>query len=113
MSLDVILMDEVCQCCGRGDEVYASNITHNLTEMAEAAGIYYALWRPEEKGWINAKDIVEVLEEGLGKLKGDPEKYERYNSPNGWGTYKHFVPFVQEYLEACRKYPEAYIEASR
>ncbi len=32
------------------NEVYSANITHNLGEMADKAGIYYALWRPEEKG---------------------------------------------------------------
>lgn len=30
------------------DEVYSANITHNLNRMAEAAGIYLALWRPSE-----------------------------------------------------------------
>jgi hypothetical protein len=30
------------------DEVYSRNITHNLNRMAEAAGLYIALWRPGE-----------------------------------------------------------------
>jgi hypothetical protein len=30
------------------DEVYSHNITHNLTRMADAAGVYTALWRPAE-----------------------------------------------------------------
>lgn len=29
---------------------YHANITHNLGKMAEAAGIYHALWRPDEIG---------------------------------------------------------------
>lgn len=28
--------------------VFSQNVTHNLGKMADAAGIYYALWRPEE-----------------------------------------------------------------
>lgn len=27
---------------------YSANITHNLGRMADAAGLYYALWRPHE-----------------------------------------------------------------
>src|SRR5947209_3501591 len=91
------------------NEVYSGNITHNLGEMAEKAGIYYALWRPEEKGWKQAKDIILVLEKGLKKLKSKPEYFEKFNAPNVWGTYKHFVPFVEEYLNACKEYPDAII----
>lgn len=110
MSLDVCL---IYKCDGKNIDVYDANITHNLINMAEAAGIYYALWAPEEKGYKFAKDIVGVLEEGLEKLKGYPTHYKQFNSSNGWGMYEHFVPFVEKYLEACREYPNAIIEVSR
>ncbi len=141
MSLDFYLQDNYCGHCGRGDEVFHRNITHNLGSMAKAAGIYLALWRPEEfkdpaaasaasDAWkegrydegdkimaqippVYARDIMPVLQEGLAKLEADPEHYEKYNSPNGWGLYKHFVPFVIEVLEACEKYPDAVVKASR
>ena len=93
--------------------VFDSNITHNLGDMAREAGIYEALWRPEEKGWKVAKDIIGVLKDGLQKLKENPEHYEKFNSPNGWGMYEHFVPFVEEVLDACIKYPNAIIFVSR
>lgn len=95
------------------DEVFSANITHNLGEMADRAGIYYALWRPEEREWKLAKDITPVLEEGLRLLKKYPEFFKEFDSENGWGIYEHFVPFVEEVLEACKKYPEARIEVSR
>lgn len=94
-------------------EVYSSNITHNLGEMADAAGVYYALWRPEERGYTLASDIIPILEEGLQKLKNDPNHYKTFDSDNGWGLYEHFVPFVEEVLEACKEYPDAKIEVSR
>ncbi len=110
MSLDFSL-------CYKNDEhfteVFERNITHNLGEMAEKAGIYKALWRPEEDGFVKAKDIIEILEKGLKLLKGNPKKFEKYNSPNGWGMYEHFVPFVEAVLEACKEYPNAIIEVSR
>lgn len=93
--------------------VYDANITHNLGKMADKAGIYYALWRPEEIEKSKAKDIIELLEKGLSDLKSRPEYFEKFNSPNGWGIYEHFVPFVEKYLEACKEYPETDIYVSR
>lgn len=121
MGLSVYLLSKdqfgVCSSCSRGNiepiQLYHANITHNLTEMARAAGLYAALWEPEAMLYYNAEDIIDVLEEGLKKLESDPERYSAYNAPNGWGTYEHFVPFVRDYLEACRKYPEAKIVVDR
>lgn len=95
------------------NEVYEANITHNLGTMADKAGIYYALWRPDEKDWKYAKDIIKPLEKGLAKLKSKPEYFQQFNSENGWGMYEHFVPFVEEYLTACKEYPDAEIGISR
>lgn len=95
------------------NEIFCRNITHNLGLMAEQAGIYKALWRPDENGFDKAKDIIKVLEEGLNKLKEDPEHFKNYDADNGWGIYDHFVPFVEAVLEACKQYPTALIEVSR
>ena len=93
------------------EQVYWANITHNLSRMADEAGIYEALWRPKEIGKTKASGIIELLEKGLADLKARPEHFETFNSPNGWGMYEHFVPFVEKYLEACKDYPDAVIEA--
>lgn len=120
MSLDVYLSRKVYLSYDKGqtyiekeEDVYSANITHNLGEMAEKAGIYYALWRPEEIEKTKAKDIIELLEKGLDDLKSRPDYFEQFNSPNGWGMYEHFVPFVEEYLNACKENPECDIYASR
>jgi len=111
MSLDVYLKDPTATY--NTDDLYWANITHNLGEMADKAGIYKALWRPEEIGAEYAKDIIEVVEKGLEDLKARPEYFEQFNSPNGWGMYEHFVPFVADYLEALKEYPDAKISVSR
>lgn len=108
MSLDVYLHCPHCGNCA-----HSSNITHNLGKMAEAAGIYKHLWRPEEIGITKAKELIEPLKEGLDKLKSNREYYEQFNAPNGWGLYEHFVPWVETYLEDCIKYPECEVMASR
>lgn len=118
MSLDVYLIQkEVCEHCGHetgdGTQVYSANITHNLTRMAEAAGIYKAMWHPDDINLSKAKQLTPLLEQGIEKLKSDPVHFNQFNAGNGWGKYEHFVPFVQEYLNACKEYPEAYISVSR
>lgn len=93
--------------------VYDTNITHNLGAMATEAGIYHALWRPEEINVVYAREVIPLLKRGLKKMKADPERFKKHNAENGWGLYEHFVPFVEEYLKACQEYPDAVIEVSR
>lgn len=94
-------------------EVFSSNITHNLGLMAEAAGIYQCLWRPEELGIKQAGELVGPLGIGLGKLVANPDHFRKFDSPNGWGTYDNFVRFVTQVLNACIEHPDAEIEVSR
>jgi len=112
MSLDVSLSLEDPESKNEV-EVYSSNITHNLNKMAEAAGIYEHLWRPEERGISRAKELIEPLTKGLNLLKSNPEQFKKYDSPNGWGLYEHFVPFVERYLEACVSFPSAKVRVWR
>ena len=95
------------------ERVYDANITHNLGGMAAEAGIYEALWRPDEIGLSTARELIDPLEKGLALLKSDPARFEKHNASNGWGLYKHFVPFVENYLAACREHPDALVSVSR
>lgn len=107
MSLDVTLQ------AWRLTSVYNANITHNLTAMADAAGIYKALWRPEDLGITKAAQLIPYLRPGLAALKASPARFKRFNSPNGWGVYENFVPFVERYLAACEDNPDAEVSVSR
>lgn len=141
MSLDVYLHEERYVTKDKinfelflDDPLYDANITHNLGQMAEVAGIYEALWRPHRlkagynHEWngtddeylfetncspVRAKDISYTISKGLDQLKLHPGVYEKYNSPNGWGLYKHFVPFVEKYLDALEEYPDSIVKVSR
>ena len=45
--------------------------------------------------------------------KTTTERFKTFNSPNGWGMYDNFVPFVAKYLEACVAYPDAIIDVNK
>lgn len=114
MSLDFELIIGACDSCGRGESsVFDANITHNLNKMADAAGIYKALWRPEEIGATHARDILPRLREGYERLRNDPERFKTFDAENGWGTYDQFLPWVAKVISACEQWPEAKIEVCR
>lgn len=94
-------------------EVYSANITHNLNKMADEAGIYQALWRPEEIGIEKAEQLITPLRDGLALLNSDPDRFKQFNPENGWGTYEALGRFVADYLAACEEYPTATVHVSR
>ena len=105
MSLDFCLIE-------KEEYVLDKNITHNLNVMADKAGIYDCLWRPSENGFKYAKDIIPTLEKGLSDMKKRPEYFKQWNSSNGWGLYKHFIPWLEDVLKGCKDYPNAEISVS-
>jgi len=124
MSLDVSLetdkTERKCFCpdCGHEhtkivcDVLFSANITHNLGRMAEEAGIYKHLWLPEKVSITKAHELVEPLSKGLSLMKSDPERFKKFNAKNGWGVYEHFIPWIEEYIDACVSHPNANVSAS-
>lgn len=108
MSLDVYLTDPETD-----EELFTANITHNLGKMASAAGIYQIVWRPEEVGIMAAGQLIERLTVGIDLMATEREWFEGFNAPNDWGKYEHFLPWLQDYLKACRNYPFAKVRTSR
>lgn len=106
MSLDVYLEIE-------NQSVYEANITHNVNRIAEAAGCYRELWRPDEIGVETASQLIEPLKAGLITLVSDPVRLEAHNPENGWGSYDGLVQFVTAYLKACIQHPDATVRVSR
>lgn len=125
MSLDVSLDSEgaevrcICPNCGHEhvckdtENFFSANITHNLGPMAAEAGIYNALWRPEEVGIHKAEQLISPLTKGLALMKADPEKFKKHNPLNKWGSYDGFVSWIERYLEACKQHPDANVSAAR
>ena len=96
------------------NQVFHHNITHNLNKMAsKGSSLYQALWRPEELGFTQAKQLIPVLALNLTLLQQFPERFKQYNPENNWGRYEGLLECVSKYLEACLDYPEATIEVDR
>ncbi len=114
MSLDVYLHQPACDKCGqRASGGYSANITHNLNRMAEEAGIYQHVWRPEETGITHARQLIDPLRAGIALMKADPGRFRQHDADNGWGRYDDFVPWLELYLAACEQYPHALVSVSR
>lgn len=107
MSLDIELLDENCNV------LFESNITHNLTRMAEAARIYIELWRPEDLHIMHAEDLIYPLKQAIRDLEARPEYYKRYDASNGWGKYRQFLSWLKDYWKACVRHPDAVIDVDR
>lgn len=128
MSLDISLYSpdvtqERCFCVTCGNDhfrtvrqcLFSGNITHNLNSMASRAGLYTALWRPEEYGIRYAREVVPHLESGLEMLNDQEMQgmFEQFNPENGWGSLGGLKAVAREYLEACKQNPESLVEVCR
>jgi hypothetical protein len=107
MSLDIWLT------AVRPSIVYEANITHNLGAMAGEAGIYKHLWRPDEVPIKTAGELIEPLRLAIASMEADPQRFEKHDAANLWGTYGQFVPWLKRLLVACEEYPEATVGVSR
>jgi hypothetical protein len=85
-------------------------ITHSLSGMWKEAGIYDALYGSGDK---TAKEVLPVLKEGLAKMKADPERFKKFNAPNGWGTYSQAVPWLEELIMEFEECPDGVVWVSR
>lgn len=100
----------------RGDDpdlVYHGNITHNMTSMATEAGIYQALWRPEEVSISKTSQLQLMLAEPVLRMIEDPERFKKFDPDNGWGSYEVFLDFLDNLLRACEKWPDAEVSVWR
>ncbi len=112
MSLDI----DLCVYVDTGGsephriELYTTNITHNLNKMAKELGVYKPLWHGE--GIVDAASLIPVLVGAIRLMEVDPSYYRGFDAPNGWGTYKDFLPWLRALLAACVEHPAAVVEIS-
>jgi hypothetical protein len=104
MSLDIWLTDTV------ETTVVDKNITHNLGRMWVEAGIHDVLYNSEGK---TAQSVLPILHKGLRLMIAEPERFKKFDPPNGWGTYKHALPWLSDLINEFEEYPNGIIGVSK
>lgn len=89
---------------------FHGNITHNVTPMWRAAGVYDALYMSEGRV---AGELLPDLERGREAMLDDPAKYQALNPLNGWGDYGGALDFLTDVIVACRAHPKSIVRVSR
>ena len=93
------------------DYPFSANITGNLVPMADACGLFPALWHPESLAadptgeYALAYDLIGPLEAGLAQLHGN--EYADLEPANGWGSRTVLLKAATDLLVMCRLYPNA------
>ena len=95
---------------------FHTNITHNLTEMADRCkvkghlkphgiemrvSLYDLMWHPDEMLGIETptKEYLEDLEKCYHYLISDPGYFKRFNPDNGWGSYEGLRAKTKEFID--------------
>jgi len=114
MSLTVYLYNEVQGIrVGEFEKKYmfAANINNFIAAtIAKEAGIFNVLWHPRRNGFQYGRQIIDLLQAGLDHMQKNPEVYYAIDEKHGWGLSSEFLKWVNEYIEACKKYPDCKIE---
>jgi hypothetical protein len=102
--------------CWSPGEMLAPDIAKKMQEQADVGNYHGPGGELELEKTLpvaHARDLIGPLRAGLELLRSDPERFKKFNAPNGWGLYEHFVPWVAEYLAACEENPDAEVHVCR
>jgi hypothetical protein len=103
MSLDLWMESPLCEKCGHHDSGESFNCTYNLGDMWREVYPGEGLVEIEGMSGRVAELKVKVA---LDALKSDPERFEKLNPANGWGSYEGFVRFLENILGYCKEKPD-------
>ena len=80
------------------------NITWNVHELIRQSSGWDI---DNEKNNGTAEYIGNFIEDGINELEQNPEKYKKYEAPNGCGTVQGTLKFYRRFLEYLKEYPFA------
>lgn len=85
----------------------SANITWNVGKMIrESTGLE---WKNEENNGL-CKDVIPHIAHAYRELSKYPERYKKYESPNGWGTIegcrRFFMTIMDDWDDFCEEYPD-------
>lgn len=87
------------------------NITSNLCKMFNFAyNCEYWCDKIEKK---KGSFVVKATNKAILRLIKYKKKAERFNSPNGWGTYQYALEFLQDLVKVSELYKNNYLEIDK
>ena len=89
---------------------FVSRIDEDISVLARTAGVYDALFLPERINAEYARQLIGPIFTGLTVLNGSREFLRESRDEGGKAAYDAFVPWLEKYLSALRKFPGALIE---
>ena len=135
MSLDLSLvgpettLECICQNCDNRhqrktrEHFWDTNITHNVASMFRAAppavvdihgetqgSAYNVLWHGDG---LRAGDQIDLLAQARRFMEANPFYFKQLQASNSWGTYEQALSWLDEVIEAFKKYPNAVLECDR
>lgn len=84
-----------------------ANITWNVREI---------ITRSTGLPWLNEKnngfcsEVIPMINKGYWELVNSPEKYKKYESPNGYGTVDGVIRFFKEILDSWTNFKRCHDE---
>ena len=80
-----------------------ANITWNVREIITAStGLE---WKNEENNG-RVKEVIPFIKQGYEELVRNPDKYKKYEAPNGYGTVVGCKRFFREIIRAWHELKE-------
>lgn len=129
MSFDTWMVKDACTHCGApATSVYEFNLTHNVNKIVDACLLvsgdpapngkdpdaHYRDWSwGRFEGWTG-EEAAPYLARAIEESK-DPKRvnvFRFWEPDNGWGRLEDVQRVLQEFREACIKYPTAKIRVS-
>lgn len=103
-----------------------TNITHNMTSMAQEVPVFYhnkgeewsttlyaIVWRADEIQADNTTCVGEALIGAIKYMVEHRKELLKFNPKNGWGNYDSFLLWLIIYKEMCEDNPDCKILLSR
>lgn len=88
---------------------YDGNITSNASRIFNEAFNTNGYWTDLLNG-NSSSDVVPIVKQALINLCEKPSHYKQFDSPNGWGIWRDFLPFLAELHEGMINNPNDIIE---
>lgn len=101
MSLDLMISPQGCKHCGRADEKLEFNYTYNVAKM------WYEIY-PEDDGMVyidgmTGEEAANKIQKAIWEMKSKKKFMKKLEPDNGWGSYKGFLQFLKQLLEASKE----------